>query len=89
MPVWYQNQAVPAAGLAYLSNACNFQEFFIIPKSPTTSGIINKERYWRLDFHEEERALLDNEFTIQTCVKPIIKLLKVGNVDSVRFTKNR
>ena len=51
-----------------------FQPFFAIPKSPKNKKA-NRSRFWRLDFHDQERNILKG--AKKEYVKPLIKLLKV------------
>ena len=57
-----------------VTNFESFQPFFAIPKSPKNKKA-NKSRFWRLDFHDQERNILMG--AKKEYVKPLIKLLKV------------
>ena len=53
----------------------HFQPFFVIPKSPKNKKT-NKNHFWRIDFHDQERNILKG--AKKEYVKPLIKLLKVN-----------
>lgn len=48
--------------------------FFVIPKSPKNKKT-NKNHFWRIDFHDQERNILKG--AKKEYVKPLIKLLKL------------
>ena len=82
---WLNKRFLPSS-LNVKTNFQQFQPFFVIPKSPKNKKT-NKNHFWRIDFHDEERNILRG--AKKEYVKPLIKLLKVKTLTICHFEKLR